>query len=139
MNKFEKNKNKLFRYLKSFDDILGVYLFGSYNDGSYNENSDIDIAVVYNKKKDVLEHDSMSVDIEKIFDNTKVDYINLEDVNIFFKFKIIKNGKLIYVTNEDKLYEYIHKVQNQYIEMSYSKKKYKEYVLNHDSLKGDDN
>ena len=72
MNKFEKNKNKLFRYLKSFDDILGVYLFGSYNDGSYNENSDIDIAVVYNKKKDVLEHDAMSVDIEKIFDNTKV-------------------------------------------------------------------
>lgn len=139
MNKFEKNKNKLFRYLKGFDDILGVYLFGSYNDGSYNENSDIDIAVVYNKKKDVLEHDAMSVDIEKIFDNTKVDYINLEDVNIFFKFKIIKNGKLIYVTNEDKLYEYIHKVQNQYIEMSYSKKKYKEYVLNHDSLKGDDN
>ena len=117
MNKFEKNKNKLFRYLKSFDDILGVYLFGSYNDGSYNENSDIDIAVVYNKKKDVLEHDAM----------------------IFFKFKIIKNGKLIYVTNEDKLYEYIHKVQNQYIEMSYSKKKYKEYVLNHNSLKGDDN
>ena len=139
MNKFEKNKNKLFRYLKSFDDILGVYLFGSYNDGSYNENSDIDIAVVYNKKKDVLEHDAMSVDIEKIFDNTKVDYINLEDVNIFFKFKIIKNGKLIYVTNEDKLYEYIHKVQNKYIEMSYSRKKYKEYVLNHNSLKGDDN
>ena len=87
MNKFEKNKNKLFRYLKSFDDILGVYLFGSYNDGSYNENSDIDIAVVYNKKKDVLEHDAMSVDIEKIFDNTSyktgIDCNSDRDLNFF--------------------------------------------------------
>lgn len=66
----------------------------------------------------------MSIDIEKIFNNAKIDYINLEEVNVFFRFKILKSGKLLYTTNEDKLFDYVHKVQSQYIEMSYSRKKY---------------
>lgn len=77
------------------------------------------------------------IDIEKIFDNTKVDYIDLEEINLFFRFNILKNGKNIYTKDIDKLYDYVHRTQNLYIDMKYSRDKYVEYVLNHSSIKND--
>lgn len=136
-NKFEKNKDKLIEFLKSKRNILAVYLFGSFVDNTYNENSDIDLAVLYDGKSDLGEHVSDSVDIEKIFDNTKIDYIDLEEVSLFFRFNILKNGKTIYIKDEEKLYDYVYKTQKSYIEMKYSRDKYEDYVLNHSSLKED--
>lgn len=136
-NKFERNKDKLIEYIKLKSNVIAVYLFGSFADNTYNENSDIDLAVLYDEKNDLGEHVSDSVDIEKIFDNTKVDYINLEEVSLFFRFHILKNGKIVYAKDEDKLYNYIYKTQKAYIEMKYSRDKYEAYVLNHSSLKED--
>lgn len=140
-NVFERNKEKLIKYIKEKENIIAIYLFGSFADGSYNEKSDIDLAVVYEKKYDFTLHVSDMIDIEKIFENTKVDYIDLEEVNLFFRFSILKNGKIIYVKNEEKLYDYIHRTQISYIDMKYSRDKYVNYVLNHSSIKdnkGDD-
>ena len=113
-------------------------MFGSYADNTYNEKSDIDLAVLYDIDYNVLEHASDMIDIERIFDNTKIDYIDLTKVNLFFRFNILKNGKIIYVTDEDKLYQYVYKTQHQYIEMKPSRDKYAEYVLNHSSFEEDD-
>lgn len=140
-NVFERNKEKLIKYIKEKENIIAIYLFGSFADGSYNEKSDIDLAVLYEKKYDFTLHVSDMIDIEKIFENTKVDYIDLEEVNLFFRFSILKNGKIIYVKNEEKLYDYIHRTQISYIDMKYSRDKYVNYVLNHSSIKdnkGDD-
>lgn len=133
-NVFERNKEKLIKYIKEKDNIIAIYLFGSFADGSYNEKSDIDLAVLYEKKYDFTLQVSDMIDIEKIFENTKVDYIDLEEVNLFFRFSILKNGKIIYVKNEEKLYDYIHRTQISYIDMKYSRDKYVNYVLNHSSI-----
>lgn len=137
-NIFEKNKDKFIDYIKKNKSIIAVYLFGSYADNTYNEKSDIDLAVLYDIDYNVLEHASDMIDIERIFDNTKIDYIDLTKVNLFFRFNILKNGKIIYVTDEDKLYQYVYKTQHQYIEMKPSRDKYAEYVLNHSSFEEDD-
>lgn len=136
-NVFERNKEKLIKFIKEKDNIIAVYLFGSFADGSYNEKSDIDLAVLYDSKCDFGSHISDMIDIEKIFDNTKVDYIDLEEINLFFRFNILKNGKNIYTKDIDKLYDYVHRTQNLYIDMKYSRDKYVEYVLNHSSIKND--
>lgn len=47
------------------------------------------------KKYDFTLHVSDMIDIEKIFENTKIDYIDLEEVNLFFRFSILKNGMLL--------------------------------------------
>lgn len=133
-NIFEKNKEKLIEFIEKRENIIAVYLFGSYADNTYNEKSDIDLAVLYSNEIDLSEHVSDMVDLERIFENVKVDYIDLNQVSLFFRFSILKNGKAIYVADENKLYDYVYKTQHQYIEMSYSRQKYENYVLNHSSI-----
>ena len=47
VNIFEKYKNDFLEFIKNESNICIAYLFGSYANETYNENSDIDIAVVY--------------------------------------------------------------------------------------------
>lgn len=105
-------------------------MFGSYADDTYNENSDIDIAIVYKENMDEYEHAGKSLDVSKIFGYIDVDYIDLEKVNVFLQFEILKKGKLIYCTNEDRLTKFMRRVQDQYIEMDYERQKYFKSVLN---------
>lgn len=136
-NIFEKYKDKYLDYIKGNKDILAVYLFGSYSDGTYHEKSDIDLGVLYysEEKEHIDRHLIASVDVEKIFGNTPVDYVDLKSSNIFFRYKVFKTGKVIYCDNEDKLYEYIREHQDQYIEMSYHRKMYMNYIFKEDEEK----
>lgn len=114
-NIFEKYKDKYLDYIKGNKDILAVYLFGSYSDGTYHEKSDIDLGVLYysEEKEHIDRHLIASVDVEKIFGNTPVDYVDLKSSNIFFRYKVFKTGKVIYCDNEDKLKEYIREHQGE--------------------------
>ena len=47
INIFEKYKDDFLIYIEDEENIKVVYLFGSFADSTYNENSDIDIAIVY--------------------------------------------------------------------------------------------
>lgn len=129
-NIYEKYKNNFLEYIQKEGNIEIAYLFGSYADNSYNENSDIDIAVIYKENVDEYDHAGKSLDVSKIFGYTNVDYIDLEKTTVFLQFEILKKGKLIYCENEEKLTEFNKKVERQYIEMDYERKKYIDYVLN---------
>lgn len=137
LNVFEKYKDSYLEYVKSNKDVLAVYLFGSYSDNIYHEKSDIDLGILYysEEKEHIGSHLMASVDVERIFGNTRVDYVDLRSANIFFRYNVFRNGKLIYCTDEDKLYEYIRKYQDQYIEMLYSRKKYMDYIFREEKEK----
>ena len=106
----------------SEDDIVFI-------NETYNENSDIDIAVVYKENMNEYDHAGKSIDVSKIFGNTDVDYIDLEKANVFLQFEILSKGKVIYCEDEEKMTELLKRVQVQYIEMNYEKQKYMDYVL----------
>jgi len=129
-NIFKKHEKDFLKYIKKESNIEIAYLFGSYADGTYNENSDIDIAVIYKEGMDEYDHAGKNLDVSKIFEYIDVDYIDLEKINVFLQFEILKKGKLIYCTNEEKLTKFMRKVQDQYIEMDYERQKYFKYVLN---------
>ena len=137
VNVFEKHKDSYLEYVKSNKDVFAAYLFGSYSDNTYHEKSDIDLGVLYysEEKEHIDSHLMASVDVERIFGNTRVDYVDLRSANISFRYNVFRNGKLIYCTDEDKLYEYIRKYQDQYIEMSYSRKKYMDYIFREEKEK----
>lgn len=129
VNIFEKHKEEFLEYIKKEGNIKAAYLFGSYADNTYDENSDIDIAVIYNHDMDEYDHAGKSIDVSILFGNTPVDYIDLEKTNISLQFEILKKGKVIYSTDDNYLIDFTRRVQELYIEMDYTRKKYINYVL----------
>ena len=132
VNIFEKHKDKFLEYIKSEGNIKAAYLFGSYANDTYNENSDIDIAVMYKEDMDEYEHAGKSIDVSRVFEDTPVDYIDLQKTNVFLQFEILSKGKVIYCENENDLIQFTNRVQHLYIEMDYERKKYINYVLRED-------
>ena len=80
--------------LKEEDSVLFGYLFGSFANGNYSENSDIDIALY-------LKKDSLDERLELIYRLSKslrkdVDLLVLNDVkNIYLLDDVLQNGILI--------------------------------------------
>jgi len=77
-----------------FKEAEGIWLFGSYADGTYNENSDIDIAVLFKNEKSPLEVFKLKENLE-YFLKKDVDLIDIQNVNTVFQFKIVTTGKKI--------------------------------------------
>ncbi len=77
-----------------FKEAEGIWLFGSYADGSFTENSDIDIAVLFKEKKSPLEVFKLKENLE-YFLKKDVDLIDIQNVNTVFQFKIVTTGKKI--------------------------------------------
>lgn len=99
-----KKINKIKDILADFGLEL-LILFGSYESQSFNENSDIDLAVKV-KKIDSLKknQDHVLYSISKIFDLRPVDLVVLNHADPLIKFKIASEGKLLY-QNEKGLFE----------------------------------
>jgi len=120
-NIFEKYQEDFLKFIKNEGNIEIAYLFGSYADDTYNEATDIDIAVIYKDDIDEYDHAWKNLDVSKIFGYIDVDYIDLEKVNVFLQFEILQKGKLIYCDNEDSLIKFTRKVQDLYIEVNYER------------------
>ena len=77
-----------------------IYIFGSIVANRVRDDSDIDIAILTEKKIDEYQLYMVS---QQLADELKreVDIVDLKDASTIFKAEIIKNGKLIY--NSDNL------------------------------------
>ncbi len=81
-------------------EINTFYLFGSYNEGSYNEDSDIDLAFLSTDYKNNINYGSLYFDLQEVA-NCKIDLIDLRKAPLTFAYSIIKEGRVIYDLDED--------------------------------------
>ncbi|PJE73718.1 MAG: hypothetical protein COV02_01110 [Candidatus Terrybacteria bacterium CG10_big_fil_rev_8_21_14_0_10_41_10] len=93
-------KNKDLMAIFKENNVSFAYLFGSLASGNFNQDSDIDIAVMLPfemKKKERFDlRLKLMGEISKIL-KKKVDVVVLNDVSsLYFKYIIIKEGKIIY-------------------------------------------
>lgn len=79
-----------------------IYIFGSIVKGRGREESDIDIAILRDKKIDEYELFILSQKLADIL-KSEVDLIDLSKASTVFRIQIIKTGKLIY--NSDNLHK----------------------------------
>ncbi|MGL4848873.1 MAG: type VII toxin-antitoxin system MntA family adenylyltransferase antitoxin [Clostridium sp.] len=94
-------------------NINGVILFGSFAENSFYEDSDIDIAILSEKKLDLMSIMELEERLEIIFDK-EIDLINLdnEELDIRFKVNVYDTGILVYNDEKnlyDKDYEKVNK------------------------------
>jgi predicted nucleotidyltransferase len=89
--------------LSYYPEVEAIYLFGSYLTPDQQQDSDVDLAVLFpHEKAKLFKYLAMSDcrhALEKILKST-VDLINLRTVNTVFQNEIIHQGRIIYQQNE---------------------------------------
>ena len=94
-----KGIDKIIEPLRKNRDVLTIYLFGSYARGREKPFSDIDICVIADKdanRDEILSHSSKKIDIS-IF----------HELPLTMRFRVIKEGKLLFSRDELKLHRII--------------------------------
>jgi predicted nucleotidyltransferase len=96
--KKEKVKEKITYLLKSREEVLFSYIYGSFTEGDFR---DVDIAVYLN---DELESLPYELNMERRIEDAiafPADVRILNHAPLSFRFNVIKNGFLLFSTNEN--------------------------------------
>ena len=106
INNLDEKIKKAVSEIKSKKQIVAFYLFGSYAAGRPTPLSDIDIAVLFDNtiKKDNLFDEKLCllVELSIIFGTDNLDLVILNEAPAGLGYRIIKNGKLLFLRNEAK-------------------------------------
>jgi predicted nucleotidyltransferase len=88
-----------------FKEAEGIWIFGSFADNTYNEKSDIDIAVLFKEKKSPVEIFKMQEELYMKL-NKDIDLVDLANVNDVFAYRIVTSGRKLKSTKFSENYEY---------------------------------
>lgn len=110
--------------------IKFAYLFGSFAKGTFNNMSDVDIAVMF--EEDIFALDEailrgLLMEEGKTLFKRDVDIVNLKNANIFLKYSIIKDGIILKDNEERSLFE--ASVLREYFDFSYYSEIYNQKIL----------
>jgi predicted nucleotidyltransferase len=119
MVNIEDKINTLIKYFETNDDILAVWLIGSYATEYQTEKSDIDFSILFNKDVSIIEEMKISCNISDIIGFENVDTVDLKKAPITLQFKTIKEGRSLYEADFIKTSDYIEYVINRYREEKY--------------------
>ena len=99
--------------------VVAAYLFGSRVRGILREESDYDIAVLFNRSVTVMEEIKLAIEISDILKvpADRIDVIALDMADIVLKARVLEEGKLIYVREREALREWEKRT---YLEILYS-------------------
>ncbi len=129
---FEEIKQKIRPIFEKDKDILFVYLFGSQVTGKINFESDIDVAVFLDEKRvsDIFKKRLLLIGkLEGILKTTTEVVILNEIKSIFFKFVIIKEGKVIFERDQGKRKDFEFRTMQEYYDYEPFLKEYnKSYI-----------
>ena len=126
--KFNKSiQTKITRYFSKKKEIGAVYLFGSQAKGKARENSDIDLGILFTKrkKKNLLSFPEItySSDLSEIL-GKKVEVIDLGSARIDFAHRVITEGKLLVSNNEKERIEFEEKILSLYFDLKHGLDEY---------------
>ncbi len=126
----------LLDYFASNDDILTVYLFGSYGTDRYVPLlSDLDMAIIFNKDKPLMEEMKISADISILLEREDVDVINLNKARVDLCHEIISTGEIIYEKERIKTADFVEQTLRHYFDYGIPLRKIREEFL--ETLKGE--
>lgn len=103
--------------------VVAIFLFGSWARGEQMPISDVDIAVLLDNPDK-----SDEADIGSMYSPT-VDVVLFHRLPIRIQFQVLKEGKTLFVRDEEKVKEVTFRVMRQYHEMEWLYRRYFEEVL----------
>jgi predicted nucleotidyltransferase len=123
MNKFEKELKKTVEELKKIKAVKAIYLFGSYAAGKQLPFSDIDVCIIGDKiskkeRSEIFSSGSKKIQIS-IFD----------ELPIYIKFRVLKEGKLLFNKDEEFLHRITFSTVKEYLDFQPLLRRFERFYL----------
>lgn len=115
---------KLKEKLEKEEDIIFVYIFGSYGKGKIFPLSDVDIALYLKENGDLFERkvELMSI-ISEVLKTDEIDLVILNYAPCSIIHSVFKTGKLLFSKDEGKRISFLSRNLKEYMDFSYHREK----------------
>ncbi len=103
-------------YLSRQDDIVALYLFGSFGTEFQNNFSDLDLGVIYypGKSPDLRRELSIEADLSLLLGIERIDLVNLNRAPTQLRFKAVAKGSLLFEADANTLADFLEDTYRRY-------------------------
>lgn len=105
---------ELIAYIKQNENIIALYIFGSYGTEYQHATSDVDFAILFETSPTLFKELEIESDICQIFERDDIDVINLNKAPIDIRHQVLYTGDLLFCRDEILLADFKEKVLNIY-------------------------
>jgi predicted nucleotidyltransferase len=117
------DRNKIVQYLQScLPGIQGIYLFGSYAQGTATASSDVDVAILSADIPENIDLFEAQEALAKTLGVEHVDLVDLRKVSIIFQEEIVKTGQRLYAYDEAFCNDYENYILRKAIDFNFSRR-----------------
>ena len=109
--------------LKRMKGVVAVILFGSVARGKSKPMSDVDIAVVIDRKDPALEVNTGSMYSDKL------DVVLFHRLPLHIQYEVLRHGRVLYVRDDKKFREVIRRVMRSYLDTRWLYERMRKRVL----------
>lgn len=110
----ETKIQRLKSYAEKNENIVAVYIFGSYGTKHQHFSSDMDFAVLFKESVTLFDELEIESDISQIFERDDIDLVNLNKAAIDISHQVLYTGDLLFCRDEILLADFKEKVFNIY-------------------------
>jgi predicted nucleotidyltransferase len=124
----KKLLSRLKSYFKEIPDIVVVYLFGSFVVGDVHQESDLDIAILFNNSIGIQEQIGIQNDLTDIC-GYEIDLAILNGASPVFIRQVIEKGLEVYCSNDKSKNLFLIRILNEYDDLKYFRRSIEENIL----------
>jgi len=124
MLNFDEKKERLFEYFDAQNQIVAVWLIGSYGTAAQHQNSDIDFAILFAPNIERNTELVIESDICEILNTDKVDVVNAFRAPILLRARIIDTGKMLVSKDDLSMADFVEQTLTYYYDEIISREKY---------------
>ncbi|HHW14838.1 MAG TPA: nucleotidyltransferase domain-containing protein [Firmicutes bacterium] len=96
------------------DDLVAVYLFGSYATPEETERSDVDLGVIFRSHPTLTDELGLEVAVCAALGTDRVDVVNLNRARVDFQFRALQEGALLFCADDEARADFVEEVLNRY-------------------------
>lgn len=117
------NKKKIKALAKQYQ-LADVYIFGSQLNGFARKDSDLDLAVRFQKGLPDMKargqiYGKLFVDLSSCFPGQKLDLVFIEEAPLHFQYKIFTQGQMIFSQDKENSFNFQERIFNLYRDYKY--------------------
>lgn len=118
--------NHLKRYFATQPQVAVVFLYGSYAKGTADQESDIDLGILFNQKKSQPFASEESVVMQNLTSQLglEVEVQDLEACSLEFAHRVLNEGQVIYSANEVKRVAFTESLLRDYFDRQPAREEY---------------